>query len=185
MGGAGFFHIGDRDQADLKARLGLVELTLDRGERDLLCLEIVLRGENVEVTLRDALHQILLRGLVVRFGLRHLRVRALQGHPILPAKQVLPHVDAVAVRGRDDAPIEGVGLKNDRSRRAAEGLGDGRFPGIVLAGHQPAARDLGQQGRERLRLGLEGRQPSRLGLAQLGVVLQGALVYRKKIRCRR
>jgi hypothetical protein len=76
--------------------------------------------------LRDALHQILLRGLVVRFGLRHLRVRALQGHPILPAKQVLPHVDAVPVRRRDDAPIEGVGLKKDRTRRAAEGLRDGR-----------------------------------------------------------
>src|ERR1700676_5544655 len=55
----------------------------------------------------------------------------------------------------------------------------------MLPGHQSAAGDLGQQRRERLRLGLQGCQTSRLGLAELGVVLQRALVYRKKIRCRR
>ncbi len=185
MGGAGLFHIGDGDQTDLKARLGLIELTLDGGQRDLLRLEIILGGENVEVTLRDALHQVLLRSLVIRFGLRYLGVRALQGHPILPAKQVLLQVDAVLVRGRDDAPIKRVSLKLDRARRAAEGLGESRRPGIMFPGYQAASRELRQQRRERLRLGLQGRQASRLGLAQLGIVLQRALVHREKIGCRR
>ena len=97
VGGARLFHIGDGDQADLIARLCLFELALDGDQRHLLGLEIVLRSEHVEVALRDALHQVLLRGLVVRLGLRHLGVRALQGHPIFPAKHVLLEVDAVAM----------------------------------------------------------------------------------------
>ena len=75
-------------------------------ERHLLRLEIVLRGEHVEVALRDALDQVLLCGLVVGFGLRDLGIGALQRHPVLPAKQVLSQIDAVAVGRGDGAPLE-------------------------------------------------------------------------------
>ena len=77
MGGARFLDVGHGDQTDLKARLRLSELALDGGQRQLLRFEVVLRCENVEVALRHALDQILLRSLVVRFGLRYLGVGAL------------------------------------------------------------------------------------------------------------
>ena len=85
MRGAGFLDIGHGDQADLVARFGLFELAGDRGQRDLLRLQIVLRAEHVEIALRDPFHQVLLRGLVVRFGLRHLRIGTLQRFPVFPA----------------------------------------------------------------------------------------------------
>ncbi len=85
MRGAGLFHIGHGDQSDFVARLRLFELAVDRGQRDLLGLEIILRAEHVEIALRDPLHQVLLRGLVIRFGLRHLRIRALQTPPSFPS----------------------------------------------------------------------------------------------------
>ncbi len=79
-------HVGDGDESDLIARLGLLELAVDRDQRDLLRLEIILRAEHIEIALRDALHQVLLRGLVVRLGLRHLRIRALAAPPSFPSE---------------------------------------------------------------------------------------------------
>ncbi len=72
VGGARLLHVGYGDQSDLIARLGLLQLAADRDQCDLLRLEVILGGENVEIALRDSLHQVLLRGLVVRLGLRHL-----------------------------------------------------------------------------------------------------------------
>ena len=48
-----------------------------------------------------------------------------------------------------------------------------------------AARDLRQQRRERLGLRLERGQPRRLGLFQLRIVLQSALIDREQVRRRR
>ena len=56
----------------------------------MLRVEVVLRGEHVEIALRHARDQVLLCGLVIRLGLRDLGIRALQRHPILPAEQILP-----------------------------------------------------------------------------------------------
>ena len=158
----------------------MFELTLDRGQRDLLSLEIILGGENIEITLRDALDQVLLRGLIVRFGLCHLGVRALQSHPIFPTKQILLQVEAVAVGSRRDFP-KSIVFKNARADR---GGGIDRS-GISLVGHEAASRELRQQGRKRLGFGLEGGQPSRFGFAQLWIVLQRTLIDRQKIRGRR
>jgi hypothetical protein len=79
--GARFLHVGDGDQADFVALFGLIELVVHRGQIALLRIEVILGGEHVEIALRDAGHQVLLRGLVVRFGLRNLRIRALAGPP--------------------------------------------------------------------------------------------------------
>ena len=167
VSGARFFHIGDGDQADFVARLRLIELALDGSQRHLLRLEIVLGGEHIEVALRHALHQILLRGLVVRFRLRHLGVRGFQGHPILPAKDILPQVDAVAMRRGVDAAVEGKALQHGRSPGGADRFGGIGRTEILLAGHEAAARELRQQGRECLRLGFQGGQTGRFGFAQL------------------
>ena len=86
MGGARLLHIRDGNEPDLIARLGLLELASHRDQRDLLGLEIILCAEHVEIALRDPLHQVLLRGLVVRLGLRHLRIRALQAPPSSPSE---------------------------------------------------------------------------------------------------
>src|SRR6266850_8022513 len=65
-----FVSIGDRCGADLEIALGLGELL---GDRHLLPLDerkTVLRGENVEIGLRDAHYQILRRLAESSFGLR-------------------------------------------------------------------------------------------------------------------
>ena len=82
---ARFLHVGDGDQADLEALVRLLELARERFERRLRGVDGVLRGEHVEVALRRALNQILLRGLVVGFRLRDLRSRHAAGSPIDPS----------------------------------------------------------------------------------------------------
>jgi len=84
--GARLLDVGDGDQSDLIAAFGLFQLTIDGGQVGLLRIEVVLRGQDIEIALRDSRHQILLRGLIVRLRLRHLRIRALQRHPVLPAE---------------------------------------------------------------------------------------------------
>ena len=119
--GARLLDVGDGDQSDLVARLGLCQLAVDRHQRDLLRLQVILRSENVEIPLRHPLHEVLLRGLVVCLGLRHLRVRALQRLPVFPAKQILLQVDGVLMNGGVDlaAEREGFGHRRGSSRRGA------------------------------------------------------------------
>jgi len=185
--GAGFLDVGDGDQADLKARLGLVELPLDRDECDLLGFEVVLGGEHVEVTLRDALDQVLLRRLIVGLGLRHLRIGALQCHPIFPAENVLLEVEAVAMRGGIGSSIERETLE-DRGRTGSAGADRFRRvlrAGVALMAHDAATGELRQQRGQSLRFGFERRQPIRFRFAQGGIVLQRALIDREEIGGRR
>ena len=104
---AGLLDVGDRDQSHLVPLLGLLELTVDRGQIGLLRIDVVLCGKHVKVALCNAGDEVLLCRLVIRFGLRHLGIRALQSHPILPAKQVLSQVQAVAMSGRRHPAVEG------------------------------------------------------------------------------
>ena len=86
MGGSCFLHVGDGDQPYLIALFGLLELPIHRCQRAFLCIQIVLRSQHVEVALRHPRDQVLLRRLIVGFGLGDLRVGALQRHPVLPAE---------------------------------------------------------------------------------------------------
>ena len=127
----------------------------------------------------------MLRRLIIRLGLRHLGIGALQGDPVLPAEQVLREVDAVLVRGRGHAAVEGKGLVEDSRPLASHGLGLVRLPVVLFLGDRAAARDLRQQRRERLRLGFERGEPSGLGLLELRIVLQRALIDREQVGRRR
>ena len=60
-----------------------------------------------------------------------------------------------------------------------------RLSRVLLAGDRAAARDLRQQGGNRLGLGFERGETGRLGFLQLGIVLQRPLVDREQIRRRR
>ncbi len=51
VGSAGFLHVGDRNQADLEALLGLLELPGDRLERRFGRRQRVLGGQHVEICL--------------------------------------------------------------------------------------------------------------------------------------
>ena len=201
VGGARLLHVGDGNETDLIARLGLGQLAVDRNQRDLLRLDIVLCAEHIEVALRDPLHQVLLRGLIVRFGLRHLRIRALQRLPVLPAKQTLLEVDGVLMNGGVDlaAEWEGFGNRRGRTRRQhrarrpvswdRRGAGTSVWvwlidPAVAFARYVAVAGQLGQQRRQRLGFGLQGGQARGLSLPQLWVVLQGPLINGQKIRRR-
>ena len=90
------------------------------------------------------------------------------------------------------APIEGKGHVEATGRAARRPVslehGFGGMSGSircrVLAGDDAVARQLRQQRRQGLRLGLQGGQTRRLGLAQLRIVLQGALIDGEQIRGR-
>ena len=71
---------------DLVAGLGLLELALNGVQRHLLRFEIILRGQHIEVALRHALDQVLLGGLIVRFGLGDLRIGAAAKPPSSPTE---------------------------------------------------------------------------------------------------
>ena len=118
--------------------------------------EIILRAEHIEIALRDALHQVLLCGLIVRLGLRDLRIRALQRLPVLPAKQTLLEVNGVLVNGGIDlaAEREGFGHRRGRTCRST-GLagrysgtagGQGERLGLVDGPRVAFARDFGVTG---------------------------------------
>ena len=66
--GAGLLNVGDRDQPDLKALLRLLELAGDRLQGRIGCRQGVLGGQHVEIGLRHAQQQVLLRGPVVGLG---------------------------------------------------------------------------------------------------------------------
>ena len=188
VGGARFLDVGDGDQADVVALLGLLELTIDRGQIALLRVDVVLRREHVEIALRHARDEVLLRRLVIRLGLRDLRIRALQGHPILPAEQVLLEVDAVMVSGRRDAAVEGKALENRGAAAAARhlyGLDQVRRSLVVFLADGAVRRQLRQQRGERLRLRFERGQTIGFGLSELRIVLQGALIDGQQVRRRR
>ena len=86
MSSARFLHVCDRDQADLEALVRLFELSREGFERRLCGVDRVLGGQHVEIALRGALNEILLRGLVVRFGLRNLARPRASGRTIGPSE---------------------------------------------------------------------------------------------------
>ena len=89
--------IGDRCGADLEIALGLGELL---GDRHLLPLDerkTVLRGENVEIGLRDPHYQVLRRLAESSFGLRCFESGFLVHLDILPIEDGLCQRDGVAV----------------------------------------------------------------------------------------
>jgi hypothetical protein len=123
MGGSRLLHVRDGDEADLVACLGLLHLPGDRGQGDFVGIDVILGGEHVEIGLRHALHQILLGRLVVRFGLRHLRIGTLEGDPVVPTKQVLLKVQRVVMGRGFDRAVERKGLE-DGVGTAGRGAGD-------------------------------------------------------------
>src|SRR6202050_509065 len=79
--GLRLLHVGDGDEADLEALVGLLELVADRLVRGLLRLKIIARREYGEVRLADTLDQVLLGRAIVSLGLRHRAIRPPQGLP--------------------------------------------------------------------------------------------------------
>ena len=161
--GARFLHVGDGDQADFETFLGLLELPAERFERRLRGAERVLGGQHVEIGLRDAHEQVLLRSAIRRLGHRHLRIGALQFLPLVPPEHglgqfgavvpVLADVGRTLVADRDDVAR---GLVHLRKGRLAIGIGR-----VDLA----ADVDLRQQQGARLRLDLERGGAPGLGFA--------------------
>jgi len=194
VGGSRLLDVRDGDESGLVARLGLFELPVHRRQRALLGVEIVLGRQHVEIGLRDPGHQVLLRCLVVGFGLRQLGVGPLQGDPVLPAEQIELQIQAVLISrggGRAGKRIReglcrggGAGpAGRGGSRRHHLGfIGRSRIP-LPLRGARTV--QLRQECRDRLGLRFERRQPGGLGLLELRIVLQGALVDREKVGGRR
>jgi len=85
---------------------------------------------------------------------------------------------------RDRAAVE-VLIFDDDDRRAARDVGKRKLlirrSGIALLAGQRASGNLRKQCGERLRFRLEGGEAIRFGLAQLRIVLQGALIDRYQI----
>ena len=171
MGRSRLFDIGDGNETNLVSGFRLIELAVDRGQCDLLRLEIVLCAEHIEVTLRDARHQVLFSRLVIRLGLGHLGVRAFKCLPVFPAKQALSQIDGVVVDCGLDFAAEGEALQHrrrvadlrarDADRRHAAGrkghrLGGVLRSGVARAGDQAATREVRQQVGQSLRLGFQG-----------------------------
>ena len=65
-----FLDVGDRYQANLKALLGLFELSGDGLAVGMDRAQPVFGAEDIEITLRNANDQVLLRSLTNGFGLR-------------------------------------------------------------------------------------------------------------------
>jgi len=171
---AGLLHVGDRDQADLEALLGLLELAAERLQRRFGRGQRVLGREHVEVALRRAHHQVLLRCAVIGLGQRDLGVGAPQRLPLVPAEDglrqprrvipVLVGIRLVAVADRNDLARRRVDL-----REIGFAIGFGRV-GLAVQGN------LREQQRARLGLGFERRQPAGLGLADQRIALDRGLV---------
>ncbi len=100
-------HVGDGDESDLEALVGLIELAGDRLEGCLIGVQSVDRGQHVEVGLRDPQDQLLLGGLIGRFRLRHLAAGRLERHPVGPREHVLPQIHR---------PLFGGGVGDQRFR---------------------------------------------------------------------
>ena len=179
----GFLHIGDGDQADLEALLGLLELARDRFERGVLRRDLVLGGEDVEVGFGDPQDQRLLGDCVVGLRLRDLSIGTLEVHPIRPGKDALPQVEAPTVGLRlgvargdeiDDHAVAGTRGLLDLLRELA-------FGAVIGFAAARGARDLRQQCRQGLGLGFTGSQTQGIGLADLWVVGEGAFVDRLQV----
>ena len=177
VGGLGFLDIGDRDQAHFKALLGLLELAAERVVGRLGGGQRVLRRQHVEVALRRAQDQVLLGGLIVDFRLRNLLVGALQRDPVLPAEDALAERDIPAVRLRVDFRVSDEGHDVAGVGHVAEGARSVALALVVAR----ARAELRQQRGKRLGLGLQRRKPVGLGLADLGIVLQGAGVNLREV----
>ena len=99
----GLLHVGDGDESDLEALVGLVELSGDRLQRRLIGLEqCVIGRQHHEVGGGDAQDQVLLGGLVGRLGLRHLLAGRLDLHPVGPGEQVRAQVQRPGLGGGVD-----------------------------------------------------------------------------------
>jgi len=149
----------------------------------LLRFEVVARREHVEVALRDAQDQILLGGSVVRLGLRHGLVRALEILPVLPIEDVLPQ-GHVPLAGHRPDHAGNVLLDQDefvRVQRIREELRGGLILTRAVFFHGCRACDLGQKKRARLWLGFQRRHARGGGLAHLGVAQQGVVVDLQKV----
>ncbi len=174
--GAGFLHVGDRDQPDLEALLGLLELAREGIQRGLGGGQRVLGGEHVEVALRDSHHQVLLGGAIVRLGDGHRRVGALQCLPLVPAEQRLAQL-ALPLPGVRVGLLVGLDVADHRRRGrivvVIDCLQEGVRP-VTAAGLDRAEHaHLRQQRGARLRLGLERGRLAGLGFAYQRIAGRG------------
>ena len=182
-------HVGDRDQADFEALLRLLELAVDRLECRRRRGQRVVGREHVEVALRYAHHQVLLRGAVVGLRERDLGTGTLERLPLVPAEEglgelylVVPEVGVRLLAVVDD---------RDHGRRVrivveVHRLVEGRVA-FGLACRELARRvDLGKEQAACLRLRLECGEPAGVGLEDQRVTLDGGLVDLEEVlRARR
>jgi len=152
----GFQRVDDGRRAHLEVALGLGELLGDGAVLRIGERHVVLREEHVEIRLRHAQDQVLLRAGESRLGLDHLLLRLVDGDPALQAEDRL--------RERDR-----VGLGGEVAVGRAVALG-------VVAEDRGAAREERQVGRSSLRQLLQARHVLRArglvdGIAHLRVAV--------------
>ena len=145
--GLRLLHVGNGDQADLEALVGLVELARDGLERGLVGHQVVIGRQHREVGGGHAQDQVLFGRLVVDLGLRHLRVRGLDVHPVGPGQQVRAQVHRPGLGGRVERLLL---LHHEQHRRGGRvvrvsHLGDEVLkPRRVIAGDAGGAVELRQ-----------------------------------------
>ena len=174
--------------AHLEAALGLRELLREGLERRLRGAQRLRGGEHVEVALRHAQHQVLLRGAVGHLGARDHGVGTAEPLPLVPAKHGLaqarlpaPGIGADALVDVEDLDLRvearaGVRIHDLQERAAAVGL-----TRLDLA----AREQLRQQRGARLGLGLEGRGAQLGGLEELRIARRREIVDFEQVRGRR
>ena len=86
--GARNLHVGDGNEADFKAPLGLLELPLSGLQRRILGRQLVFGTQHGKIAVGDACDQFLSRRVKVGFGLGHGGIGLLQVDPAVPGEQV-------------------------------------------------------------------------------------------------
>ena len=115
VGGARLLHVGDCDQSDLEAFLGLLELAGYRLQRSERRGQRVLGRQHVEIAARDADQQVLLGRAIAGLGQRDFGVRALQRLPLVPVENRLGQLELVlpVVGGRFHIVVVDLGFARD------------------------------------------------------------------------
>ncbi len=172
-----FLHIGNGDKANLKTLFGLLQLPCD-------CLAIgvdrgqsILRSEDIEISLRNAHNQVLLRGFANRFGPGDGLVGTPQVDDLVPPEQrlsqadpVLQHIGFVRRRNRDGWKI-GVRVRNQVGA------------GSLRAGVGATRTNLRQQSTTGLGFGFQRGEAPGFRLVNLRIALQGLLIDFEQGRC--
>ena len=138
---AGLCFIGVRDgrRADLEISLGLGQLFADGGLLRLRHGDVVFRQQHIEVGLRHAQNQILLRGRELRLALQHLLLGLIVGRPVLRPVQRLAERQRVAIGvagpgfqpGAFERGMVDVGAKVDLRQQRGTALWHTFLPGLI------------------------------------------------------